>query len=249
MATGRHLVASTIVDEYVERLAKKADAIPVGNPMTEQVALGPLIDETQRDRVHEMVTATADVGATVAAGGTYEGLFYRPTVLADVPTDSPAYANEVFGPVVPITPFGDLDEAVALATGTDYGLSLGILTRDVMKGVELADRIPSGIVPTSMTRRSAMRRSHRSVAWAGRAPGRGSVGRGEHRRLYGDPVAHAAGDNHQLSVLTPDASISPSVLGGEIVTIRWHHWCVAPTTSPAQERTSRISMRAKKAER
>jgi benzaldehyde dehydrogenase (NAD) len=82
----------------------------------------------------------------VAAGGTYEGLFYRPTVLTDVPTDSPAYANEVFGPVAPITPFSSLDEAIALATDTDYGLSLGILTRDVMKGVELADRIPSGIV-------------------------------------------------------------------------------------------------------
>jgi benzaldehyde dehydrogenase (NAD) len=146
MATGRHLVAQSIVDEYVERLAKKADGIPIGNPATEKVALGPIIDETQRDRIHEMVTATADAGATVAAGGTYEGLFYRPTVLTGVPIDSPAYANEVFGPVAPITPFSSLDEAVALATGTDYGLSLGILTRDVMKGVELADRIPSGIV-------------------------------------------------------------------------------------------------------
>jgi benzaldehyde dehydrogenase (NAD) len=67
-------------------------------------------------------------------------------VLTDVATDSPAFANEVFGPVAPITPFSDLDDAVALATETDYGLSLGILTRDVMKGVELADRIPSGIV-------------------------------------------------------------------------------------------------------
>jgi benzaldehyde dehydrogenase (NAD) len=146
MATGRHLVADTIVDDYVERLAKKADALPVGNPATDKVALGPIIDEVQRDRIHEMVTATADAGATVAAGGTYEELFYRPTVLTDVATDSPAFANEVFGPVAPITPFSGLDDAVALATVTDYGLSLGILTRDVMKGVELADRIPSGVV-------------------------------------------------------------------------------------------------------
>ena len=146
MTTGRHLVQRGVYDDYVERLAKKAEHIPVGNPATEQVALGPIIDETQRDKIHAMVTGSVDRGATLAAGGTYEGLFYRPTVLTDIATDSPAYANEVFGPVAPITPFSSLDEAVELASGTEYGLSLGILTRDVMKGVELADRIPSGIV-------------------------------------------------------------------------------------------------------
>jgi benzaldehyde dehydrogenase (NAD) len=92
-----------------------------------------------------MVTGV-DGGATLAAGGTYERLFYRPTVLTDVTSDSPAYANEVFAPVAPITPFTTLDEAVGLASDTEYGLSLGILTRDVMRGVALADRIPSGIV-------------------------------------------------------------------------------------------------------
>jgi benzaldehyde dehydrogenase (NAD) len=58
----------------------------------------------------------------------------------------PAYDNEIFGPVAPVIRFSTLDEAVALASGTEYGLSLGILTRDVMKGLELAERIPSGIV-------------------------------------------------------------------------------------------------------
>ncbi len=146
MTTGRHLVQRGVIGEYVDILADKAKNIPVGNPMTDQVALGPIIDESQRDRIHDMVTGTVEGGATLAAGGTYEGLFYRPTVLTDVSTDSPAYANEVFGPVAPITPFDSIDEAVALASGNEYGLSLGILTRDVMKGVELADRIPSGIV-------------------------------------------------------------------------------------------------------
>ena len=60
--------------------------------------------------------------------------------------DTPVWAEEVFGPVAPIAPFATLDEAAALASGTEYGLSLGILTRDVMKGVALADRIPSGLV-------------------------------------------------------------------------------------------------------
>ncbi|MCO6007089.1 benzaldehyde dehydrogenase [Actinoallomurus purpureus] len=146
MTTGRHLVHERIAEEFVERLAAKADALPVGNPATEQVALGPIIDEGQRDRVHALVTASVEAGARLASGGTYEGLFYRPTVLADVTPQTPAYANEVFGPVAPVSAFGSADEAAELASGTEYGLSLGILTRDVMKALDLADRIPSGIV-------------------------------------------------------------------------------------------------------
>jgi benzaldehyde dehydrogenase (NAD) len=146
MATGRHLVHERIADEYVARLAAKADGLPVGDPATEQVALGPLIDAGQRDRVHELVTASVDGGARLAAGGTYQDLFYRPTVLDNVTAASPAYAEEVFGPVAPVARFGSLDEAAELAAASGYGLSLGILTADVMKGLALAERIPTGIV-------------------------------------------------------------------------------------------------------
>jgi benzaldehyde dehydrogenase (NAD) len=146
MTTGRHIVHESIAGEYVDRLAAKADALPVGDPTSGQVALGPLIDEVQRDRVHGLVTASVDAGARLAAGGTYEGLFYRPTVIAGATSQTPAYAEEVFGPVAPVATFSTVDEGVALAAATGYGLSLGILTRDVMKGVALADRIPSGIV-------------------------------------------------------------------------------------------------------
>jgi benzaldehyde dehydrogenase (NAD) len=127
-------------------LAEKADHLPVGNPATEQVALGPIIDQRQRDRVHELVTASVDAGARLAAGGSYEGLFYRPTVLGEVTADMPAYAQEVFGPVAPVLRFSDLDEAARLAADSEYGLSLAILTRDVMQALDLAARIPSGAV-------------------------------------------------------------------------------------------------------
>jgi benzaldehyde dehydrogenase (NAD) len=146
MTTGRHLVHERIADEYVARLAEKASNLPVGNPATDQVALGPLIDAGQRDRVHGLVTASVEGGATVRTGGTYEGLFYRPTVLGDVPVEAPAYQQEIFGPVAPVTPFSSLDEVVELASGTEYGLSLGILTQDVYAGLQLAERIPSGLV-------------------------------------------------------------------------------------------------------
>ncbi|MGY1692494.1 benzaldehyde dehydrogenase [Geodermatophilus sp. SYSU D01105] len=146
MATSRHLVHESIAEEYTAVLAEKVEKLPVGDPFREQVALGPLIDAGQRDRVHSLVTASVDAGATVSTGGTFERLFYRPTVLADVPVDAPAYAEEIFGPVAPVTPFSSLDEVAALAAGTEYGLSLGILTRDVYAGLELAERIPSGLV-------------------------------------------------------------------------------------------------------
>jgi benzaldehyde dehydrogenase (NAD) len=146
MTTGRHLVADKIYDDYVAALAEKAAHLPVGDPATSQVALGPIIDERQRDKVHAFVTASVNEGARLAAGGTYEGLFYQPTVLADVTTQMPAYANEVFGPVAPVLRFRDFDEAARIAADTEYGLSLGILTKDVMRGLELARRIPTGIV-------------------------------------------------------------------------------------------------------
>jgi benzaldehyde dehydrogenase (NAD) len=146
MTTGRHLVAESIYDEYVARLAEKASHLPVGNPATEQVALGPIIDERQRDKIHGMVTASVDAGAKLAAGGTYEKLFYRPTVLAGVSPQMPAYADEVFGPVAPVLRFSTPDEAAKIAADSEYGLSLGILTRDVMRGLDLARRIPTGIV-------------------------------------------------------------------------------------------------------
>ncbi|HXT91658.1 MAG TPA: benzaldehyde dehydrogenase [Trebonia sp.] len=146
MTTGRHLVADKVYDDYVAALAEKATHLPVGDPTSGTVALGPIIDERQRDKIHALVTASTDQGARLAAGGTYERLFYQPTVLADVTTQMPAYANEVFGPVAPVIRFSDFDEAARIAAETEYGLSLGILTKDVMRGLELSRRIPTGIV-------------------------------------------------------------------------------------------------------
>ncbi|GII23223.1 aldehyde dehydrogenase [Planosporangium mesophilum] len=146
MTTGRHLVSDRVYDEFVERLADKAGKLPVGNPATEEVALGPIIDAGQRDKIHRMVTASVDQGATLTAGGSYEELFYRPTVLADVPLTAPVFADEVFGPVAPVTRVSSVEEAVALAAASEYGLSLGIVTRDVMRGLAVAEQIPTGIV-------------------------------------------------------------------------------------------------------
>jgi benzaldehyde dehydrogenase (NAD) len=146
MAAGRHLVQKRIAEPYVASLVEHANRLPVGNPATEKVALGPIIDLKQRDRIHSLVTSSVDAGARLAAGGKYDGLFYRPTVLTNVPTQAPAFREEIFGPVAPVVVFDTVDQAVELARDTEYGLSLGILSRDIMKALQIADRIPSGVV-------------------------------------------------------------------------------------------------------
>ena len=145
MTTGRHIVHSSIYDEFVAALGEKAQNLPVGNPASEQVALGPIIDKGQFERIDSLVQETVKQGARLVAGGPGEGLFYRPTVLADVSQEMAAYAQEVFGPVAPVIKFDTVEEAIALASENDYGLSLGILG-DVGTAMEIADAVPSGIV-------------------------------------------------------------------------------------------------------
>ena len=145
MTTGRHLVHASLYEEYVERLAAKADSLHVGDPYREQVHLGPIIDDAQLAKIAGLVDASTAQGAKLAAGGTHDRLYYRPTVLAGVDDTTPAYAEEVFGPVAPVRSFSTVDEAAALASAGPYGLSLGIVTRDTARGLDLAERIPTGI--------------------------------------------------------------------------------------------------------
>jgi len=146
MTTGRHLVPRSMVAEYTAALAASADRLPVGDPADGANALGPIIDERQRDKVHGFVEQAVTDGATVVAGGTYEGLFYRPTVLADVPVNSPAFTEEIFGPVAPIVAYDSLEEAIDLINSSEYGLSVSVLTAAPYAAIELTERITSGAV-------------------------------------------------------------------------------------------------------
>lgn len=146
MAAGRHLVYESIADEYVAALAAKARALPVGDPHLEDVALGPIIDAGQRDNIHRLVTESVSAGATLVEGGTFTDLFYRPTVLDHVQRDTPAFRDEIFGPVAPVLRYSTIDEAVAIARDTEYGLSLGVLGADAMAAWDVARRIPTGLV-------------------------------------------------------------------------------------------------------
>ncbi|MGD0607318.1 MAG: benzaldehyde dehydrogenase [Streptosporangiaceae bacterium] len=146
MTAGRHIVLEAVAGEYLERLAERAKNLPVGNPYTEQVALGPLINERQLANVDRIVAETVAAGATVRAGGTHENLFYHPTVLADVTPAMPAFREEIFGPVAPVVVVKDADEAVRTANATEYGLVAAIQTGSMGRGLELAERLHTGIV-------------------------------------------------------------------------------------------------------
>ncbi|WP_031160662.1 aldehyde dehydrogenase family protein [Streptomyces durhamensis] len=125
MTTGRHLVHASIAGEYAERLAHKAEHLRVGNPAKEVVPRGPVIDSGQRDMIHGLVTASVDGGARLAADGTYEDLFYRPTVLTDVTDASPAHGKRSSARSHRPAP-SPTYHAVSLATATPCGLSLSI---------------------------------------------------------------------------------------------------------------------------
>jgi len=145
MTTGRHIVHEDIYEQYVDALAEKAAHLPVGDPAGGNVALGPIIDENQLKKIDGIVQDAVAAGARLAAGGTSDALFYRPTVLADVNKDNPAWRQEIFGPVAPVMKFSTVDEAVELANDSEYGLSLSILG-DVGMAMEIADRVESGKV-------------------------------------------------------------------------------------------------------
>ncbi|WP_062381624.1 aldehyde dehydrogenase family protein [Demequina pelophila] len=145
MTTGRHLVHESLYDRYVELLAEKASRLSAGPPAS-GAPLGPIIDAGQRDKVHSIVTRSVDAGARVLAGGSYDALFYSPTVLADVAPGQAAFEEEIFGPVASVTSFSTTEELVQLVNSSPYGLSLGILAGDAYAAFELADRMRSGIV-------------------------------------------------------------------------------------------------------
>ena len=143
MTAGRHLVHESLVEEYISKLAEKAKNLPIGDPSAEAVALGPIIDEGQRNNIHAIVENAQSQGAKLEAGGEYRDLFYSPTVLSNISTDNTAWADEIFGPVAPVMSFSTIEEAARIVNDSEYGLSVGILG-DVGTAMDLADLIDSG---------------------------------------------------------------------------------------------------------
>lgn len=153
-ASSRLLAHDDIHDEVVERLAGRADAIRVGDPLDGDTQLGPLITVAHRDRVATSVERAVSEGAAVLAGATVPdlgdefdgGAFYRPTVLVDASGASCGARDELFGPVLTVERWHDEDDVVARANAVEYGLANGIWTSDLARAHRLAGRLDSGMV-------------------------------------------------------------------------------------------------------
>jgi benzaldehyde dehydrogenase (NAD) len=145
-AAGRHLVDRRVADAYISALTEKAKRLRTGDPYREEVELGPIVNEKQIARVDGIVQRSIAAGAVVNEGATYAGLFYRPTVLTSVTPEMPAFTDEIFGPVAPITVFETEEEAIALANASSYGLVASIYTRSTSRGLALANRMRTGMV-------------------------------------------------------------------------------------------------------
>lgn len=148
-AANRFLVHADVAEEFAEQLAARMGALTVGRGQDEGVDVGPLIEEKAVESVSQLVTDAVHDGARVLVGGTVPdgpGFFYPPTVLVDVPADSAINAEEVFGPVAPITTFRTEDEAVERANATEYGLASYVYTRDLARTIRMAERLDYGMV-------------------------------------------------------------------------------------------------------
>jgi acyl-CoA reductase-like NAD-dependent aldehyde dehydrogenase len=142
-ARSRILVQASVFDKFMELLEPAVKGVTVGDPASAQTEMGPLISAAHRAHVASYVPA----GAPVAFRGqapSGPGFWYPPTVLAPVRADDPAYVEEVFGPVVTVTPFTDEADAVAIANDTPYGLSGSIWTRDLGRAIRVARAVESG---------------------------------------------------------------------------------------------------------
>ena len=146
LAVSRHLVHESIADDYVKALAERASHLPVGNPATEEVALGPIINQKQVERIERIVDESVSQGANLVTGGKRENLFFEPTVLGDVTRSMPAFTDEIFGPVAPVITFSDDAEAVELANATDYGLVAAVQSASQHRAAAVGEQLHAGMV-------------------------------------------------------------------------------------------------------
>ncbi len=140
----RIYVERSAYDAFLERFLPRVDALAVGDPADDATDVGPLISTAERDRVLEWIDEARSRGADVLTGGQLEGELLRPTVVADAPPDVRVACEEVFGPLCTVTPYDALDDAIALANGTRYGLQAGIFTSDVKAALRAARELEFG---------------------------------------------------------------------------------------------------------
>ncbi|WP_440681038.1 aldehyde dehydrogenase family protein [Candidatus Pelagibacter sp. HIMB1623] len=151
-APTRMLVEKSMYDEAIERLKKYTESFEVGDPKKEGEHIGPVISETQYNKIQTLIQKGIDEGAKLVAGGVGKpdgldkGYFVKPTVFADVNNDMDVARTEIFGPVLSVIPFETEEEAIKIANDTSYGLTNYIQTQDSEKVQRVARKLRSGMV-------------------------------------------------------------------------------------------------------
>jgi acyl-CoA reductase-like NAD-dependent aldehyde dehydrogenase len=144
ISTQRVLAAGRIYGDFLEALKPRVEAITTGSQLEESVKMGPMIREKEAVRVDAWIREAVSAGARLVTGGERRGAVYAPTVVADVKPEMRISAEELFGPAVAVTPFDGVDQAIALANDTPYGLAAAIFTESLESAMKFAREVHSG---------------------------------------------------------------------------------------------------------
>jgi (Z)-2-((N-methylformamido)methylene)-5-hydroxybutyrolactone dehydrogenase len=180
IAGSRLLVERTVYDEVVNKLAERAQAIRLGNPLNQATEMGPVATEAQYETILERIYAGRTEGAEIVAGGEparggelEKGFFISPTIFKDVDNQMTIAQEEIFGPVLSVIPFEGEEEAVQIANGTKYGLASGLWTRDLARAHRLSRWITAGTVWVNTYRNAAAQAPFGGVKQSGYGRERG----------------------------------------------------------------------------
>ncbi|WP_194421707.1 NAD-dependent succinate-semialdehyde dehydrogenase [Microbacterium abyssi] len=142
----RFIITDRLYEEFTEKFVAALAAVQAQDPAQEETVLGPLSSLAAAERLQEQIDRAVAQGATLLTGGTRDGAFFAPTVLADVTADMDLYREELFGPAAVVYRAADEEDAVAIANGTPFGLGSYVFTTDAEQAERVADRIEAGMV-------------------------------------------------------------------------------------------------------
>jgi acyl-CoA reductase-like NAD-dependent aldehyde dehydrogenase len=146
LSVQRVFVEAPIYGRVLDEVVRRAGSLKVGSKRDPSTEVGPMINEQEAERVVDRIDAAVAGGAVLHTGGSRSGAFVTPAVLTDLPLDADLRSREVFGPVVWLEPFDDLEEAIASVNSVDTGLQAGVFTRDVEVALRVAGRLRVGAV-------------------------------------------------------------------------------------------------------
>ena len=145
-AVKRILVEEEVLEQFTTKFLNKASEFKVGDPSDEETLMGTVIDESAAIELEQRVIKAVDSGAKVLLGGNRKGAQLEPTIIANVPRDAEMVCEESFGPLAPIMSVRDIDDAIALANSSAFGLSSGVVTNDMAAAIKVVKELKTGAV-------------------------------------------------------------------------------------------------------